>query len=133
MQAIDVPVVRAGALEAGDADREEPVLDGFLARELVGDICDAGLVRRRFAFEFPDESFAVLDRGIKVAGYYEDHGLLFRKGETPSAHFMRLLGACPSFAKGDAGPRTPCGSMPPSATCCARRFDHRVLVYEDDS
>lgn len=134
VQAIDVPVVRAGALEAGDADREEPVLDGFLARELVGDICDAGLVRRRFAFEFPDESFAVLDRGIKVAGYYEDHGLLFRKGETPSAHFMRLLGACPSFAKGDAGFEDAVWQHAAFRYVLRQALsDHRVLVYEDDS
>lgn len=48
--------------------REVTIHDGFLAQELDGDIRNAGLVRRRFGFEFPDESVEALERGIKRRG-----------------------------------------------------------------
>ena len=99
----DAQASRADAPETRGAEREAPTLESFLARELAGRICDAELVRRRFAFEFPDERPEMLDRGIEGAGYYMDHGLLFREGSIPSDHFTRLLAEHPSFAKGDAG------------------------------
>lgn len=131
---IDAPIAHADGHEVRESDRDALTLDGFLARELAGGICDAGLVRRRFAFEFPDECSAVLDLGIETAGYYEDRGLLFREGETPGAHFARLLDACSSFAKGDAGFEDAVWQH--AAFRCVLRqalSDHRVFVYEGDS
>ena len=130
----DAPASRADAPETRGAEREAPTLEGFLARELVGSICDAGLVRRRFAFEFPDDSPDVLDRGIKDAGYYEDRGLLFREGSTPSNRFTRLLAEHPSFAKGDAGFENAVWQHPAFRHVLRQALsDHRVLLYEGDS
>ena len=130
----DAPASRADAPETRGAEREAPTLEGFLARELVGSICDARLVRRRFAFEFPDDSPDVLDRGIKDAGYYEDRGLLFREGSTPSNRFTRLLAEHPSFAKGDAGFENAVWQHPAFRHVLRQALsDHRVLLYEGDS
>lgn len=123
----DVPI-------AHDTEREAPTLEGFLARELAGRICDEGLVRRRFAFEFPDEPPEALDRGIESAGYYEDRGLLFREGSTPNDHFTRLLAEHPSFAKGDAGFENAVWQHPAFRHVLRQALsDHRVLLYEGDS
>ena len=123
----DVPI-------AHDTEREAPTLEGFLARELAGRICDEGLVRRRFAFEFPDEPPEALDRGIESAGYYEDRGLLFREGSTPNDHFTRLLAEHPSFAKGDAGFENAVWQHPAFRHVLRQALsDYRVLVYEGDS
>lgn len=130
----DAPASREDTLETCGAEREAPTLEGFLARELVGSICDAGLVRRRFAFEFPDDPPDVLDRGIEDAGYYEDRGLLFREGSTPNDHFARLLGEHPSFAKGDAGFENAVWQHPAFRHVLRQALsDHRVLLYEGDS
>ena len=118
----------------GGAEREAPTLESFLARELAGRICDAELVRRRFAFEFPDERPEMLDRGIEGAGYYMDHGLLFREGSIPSDHFTRLLAEHPSFAKGDAGFENAVWQHPAFRHVLRQALsDHRVLLYEGDS
>lgn len=130
----DAPASRADAPEARGAEREAPTLEGFLARELAGPICDAGLVRRRFAFEFPDDPSEALDRGIESAGYYEDRGLLFREGSTPSDHFTRLLAEHPSFAKGDAGFENAVWQHPAFRHVLRQALsDHRALLYEGDS
>lgn len=130
----DAPTSRADAPEARGAEREAPTLEGFLARELAGPICDAGLVRRRFAFEFPDDPPDVLDRGIEDAGYYMDHGLLFREGNTPNDHFTRLLAEHPSFAKGDAGFENAVWQHPAFRHVLRQALsDHRALLYEGDS
>ncbi len=130
----DVPASRADAPVARDTEREALTLEGFLARELAGRICDEGLVRRRFAFEFPDEQPEALDRGIEGAGYYEDRGLLFREGDTPNDHFARLLGEHSSFAKGDAGFENAVWQHPAFRHVLRQALsDHRVLLYEGDS
>lgn len=130
----DVPVASAGAPEVRDSDREGSRIEDFLSRELTGDICDAGLVRRRFAFEFPDGPPDVLDRGIENTGYYEDRGLLFREGSTPSDHFTRLLAEHPSFAKGDAGFENAVWQHPVFRHVLRQALsDHRALLYEGDS
>lgn len=130
----DAPASRADTPEARGAEREAPTLEGFLARELAGRICDAGLVRRRFAFEFPDDPPDVLDRGIENTGYYEDRGLLFREGSTPSDHFTRLLAEHPSFAKGDAGFENAVWQHPVFRHVLRQALsDHRALLYEGDS
>lgn len=130
----DAPASREDTPETRGAEREAPTLEGFLARELVGSICDAGLVRRRFAFEFPDDPPDVFDRGIEDAGYYEDRGLLFREGSTPNDHFARLLGEHPSFAKGDAGFENAVWQHPAFRHVLRQALsDHRVLLYEGDS
>ena len=130
----DDAAARADAPETSGAEGEAPTLEGFLARELSGRICDAGLVRRRFAFEFPDERLEALDRGIEGADYYMDHGLLFREGGTPSDHFTRLLAEHPSFAKGDAGFESAVWQHPAFRHVLRRALsDHRVLLYEGDS
>ena len=123
------------APEANDGGgREAPTIVRFLARELNGDICDAGLVRRRFAFEFSGERPEALDRGIEGAGYYEDRGLLFREGDSPNEHFKRLLAAHPSFAKGDAGFEDAVWQHPTFRYVLRQALsDHRVLIYEGDS
>ena len=130
----DAPASREDTPETRNTEREALTLEGFLARELAGRICDAGLVRRRFAFEFPDDPPDVLDRGIEDAGYYEDHGLLFREGSTPSDHFARLLAEHPSFAKGDAGFENAVWQHPAFRHVLRQALsDHRVLLYEGDS
>lgn len=130
----DAPASREDTPETRGAEREAPTLEGFLARELAGRICDAGLVRRRFAFEFPDDPPDVLDRGIENTGYYEDRGLLFRGGSTPSDHFTRLLAEHPSFAKGDAGFENAVWQHPVFRHVLRRALsDHRALLYEGDS
>lgn len=130
----DVPASRTDTPEARGGEREAPTLEDFLTRELAGRICDAGLVRRRFAFEFPDDPPDVLDRGIGDAGYYEDRDLLFREGSTPNDHFARLLAAHPSFAKGDAGFENAVWQHPAFRHVLRQALsDHRVLLYEGDS
>lgn len=126
--------VRADAPETSGAEREAPALESFLGRELAGRICDEGLVRRRFAFEFPDEQPEALDRGIEGAGYYEDRGLFFREGGTPSDHFTRLLAEHPSFAKGDTGFENAVWQHPAFRHVLRQALsDHRVLLYEGES
>lgn len=133
-QATDDAAARSDAPEASDAGREAPTIEGFLARELAGRICDEGLVRRRFAFEFPDDPPEALDRGIEDAGYYEDRGLLFREGSTPNDHFTQLLAEHPSFAKGDAGFESAVWQHPAFRRVLRQALsDHRVLLYEGDS
>lgn len=130
----DAQASRADAPETRGAEREAPTLESFLARELAGRICDAELVRRRFAFEFPDKRPEMLDRGIEGAGYYMDHGLLFREGSIPSDHFTRLLAEHPSFAKGDAGFENAVWQHPAFRHVLRQALsDHRVLLYEGDS
>ncbi len=128
---------KAGVDEAGandDGSREITTLGGFLARELNGGICDAGLVRRRFSFEFPGECAEALERGVEDAGYYEDHDLLFREEDTPIGHFTRLLDAHPSFAKGDAGFEDAVWRHPSFRHVLRQALsNHQVLVYEGDS
>lgn len=125
---------RADAPETSGAERKAPTVESFLVRELAGRICDEGLVRRRFAFEFPDEHPEALDRGIEGAGYYMDHGLLFREGATPNDHFTRLLAEHPSFAKGDAGFESAVWQHPAFRHVLRQALsDHRVLLYEGDS
>lgn len=122
------------ASEGNVVDREALTVERFLVRELGGDICDAELVRRRFAFEFPDECPEALDCGIREAGFYEDHGLLFREGDTPNEHFTRLLAAHPSFSKGDAGFENAVWQHPAFRHVLRQALsDHRVLLYEGDS
>lgn len=130
----DAPASRADTPEARGAERETPTLEDFLTRELAGRICDEGLVRRRFAFEFPDERPEMLDHGIEGAGYYMGHGLLVREGSTPSDHFTRLLAEHPSFAKGDAGFENAVWQHPAFRHVLRQALsDHRVLLYEGDS
>lgn len=120
--------------ENDDGEREALTVDDFFSRELNDDVCDAELVRRRFAFEFSDERSEEFDRGIEDAGYYEDHGLLFREGVTPNEHFSRLLAVHPSFAKGDIGFEDAVWKHPAFRYVLRQALsDHRVLVYEDDS
>lgn len=130
----DALASRADMPVAHDTEREAPTLEGFLARELAGRICDEGLVRRRFAFEFPDDPPEVLDHGIEGAGYYEDRGLLFREGSAPKDHFARLIAENPSFAKGDAGFEDAVWQHPAFRHVLRQALsDYRVLVYEGDS
>ena len=131
---MDAPTSRVDAPETSGAECEAPTVEGFLIRELAGRICDGCLVRRRFAFEFPDEPPEALDRGIEGAGYYEDHGLLFREGSSPKDYFAQLIAENPSFAKGDAGFEDAVWQHPAFRHVLHQALsDHRVLVYEGDS
>lgn len=124
----------ADAPETRNVDYGAPALKGFLARELADRICDAGLVRRRFAFEFPDERPEALDHGIESVGYYRDHGLFFQEGKSPKEHFTRLLADHSSFAKGDAGFENAVWQHPAFHYVLRQALSsHRVLVYEGDS
>lgn len=130
----DAPASRPDMPEARGTERGAPTLESFFARELAGRICDAGLVRRRFAFEFPDDPLEALDHGIEGAGYYEDRGLLFREGSTPNDHFARLLAEHPSFTKGDAGFENAVWQHPAFRHVLLQALsDHRLLLYEGDS
>lgn len=130
----DVPVSCSEAPGRDNVECKALTLEDFLARELADQICDAGLVRRRFAFEFPGEQPETLDRGIDAAGYYEDHDLLFQEGDAPNGHFTRLLAAHPSFAKGEAGFENAVWQHPAFRYVLRQALsDHRVLAYEDDS
>ena len=131
---VDEATACANAPEIPDNERKAPSLEGFVARELANRICDAGLVRQRFAFEFPDEPPEVFDHSIDAAGYYEDHGLLFREGGTPNDHFTQLIAEHPSFAKGDAEFENAVWQHPTFRYVLRQALsDHRVLLYEDDS
>lgn len=116
---------------APDAD----ALGTFFARELVADICDAKLVRDRFAYELGGtEDAAEFDCALSQAGYYEDHGLLFREGGTPSEHFARLIESHPSFARGDVGFEGAVWRHKAFRRALTRALEERrVLVYEPDS
>lgn len=98
------PVMDESASVCADTESDTLTVTDFLKRELTGDICDASLVRARFSYEFPDKPDITGDgRTLAQAGYYEDHGLLFKIGLTPNEHFTRLLASSPSFSKGDPG------------------------------
>ena len=104
----------------------------FLARELNGDICDADLVRRRFTFECGDG--ADFGRALAGAGYYEDHGLLFKCGPTPNELFSRLLLDHPSFTRGDAGFEDAVWKHPTFRYVLGKALEsHSVLLYDDAS
>lgn len=127
------PASRADVPVAHDTEREHPP-----SRLPCPGACRPHLrrrlVRRRFAFEFPDDPPEALDRGIEDAGYYEDRGLLFREGSTPNDHFTRLLAEHPSFAKGDAGFENAVWQHPAFRQVLRQALsDHRLLLYEGDS
>ena len=135
------PAAHAGAADDAPVAPVEsragkaPSVEEFLARELTGDICDAKLVRQRFNYEFRDGPHtAGFDRAVSSAGYCEDHGLLFRCGQTPGDHFARLLAAHPSFSKGDPGFEDAVWKHPAfRSTLRDALREHRVLVYEPES
>lgn len=110
-------------------------LEGFLARELTKPICDAGLVRRRFEYEFPNlpditKNAAVLSRN----GYYESHGLLFREGLSATEHFTRLLASTPSFSRGDPGFEAGVWKHPMFRYALNKSLkSHQILLYETGS
>lgn len=111
---------------------EAPDPTAFLARELCCSICDAELVRRRFAFEFGDG--ADFDRALSGAGYYEEHGLLFRCGPTPNELFSRLILDHPSFTRGDAGFEDAVWKHPTFRYVLGKTLEnHSVLLYDDGS
>ena len=107
----------------------------FLARELSGDIRDTALVRRRFAYEFPDRFKAEeFGRSLADAGYYENHGLLFRSGATPKERLSRLISSRPSFARGDPGFENAVWKHPVFRVALRKALEnHQVLAYEPDS
>ncbi len=106
-------------------------LDEFFARELRGDICDAELVRRRYAFEIGDADFT---QPVSDMGYYEDHGLLFKCGQTPNEHFTRLIRNHPSFARGDSGFEDAVWRHPTFRYVLGKMLEvHTVFLYEPDS
>lgn len=132
--ASDAGMTCEDAFDGSDVVREVLTVESFLARELGGDICDVELVRRRFAFEFPEERPEALNCGIRDVGYYEDHGLLFREGDTLNEHFTRLLMAHPSFSKGDVGFEGAVWRHPAFRYVLRQALSsYRVLVYEGDS
>lgn len=108
----------------------------FCARELTGDICDARLVRSRFAYEFPASTGAAIgiDRLFAAAGFFEDRDLIFRMGKTPGEHFARLIGSRSSFTRGDSGFEDAVWRHPAFRHALQlARDDHRILLYEPNS
>ncbi len=113
-------------------EQKAPDPAAFLSRELNGDICDADLVRRRFAFECGDG--ADFGRALAGAGYYEDHGLLFKCGPTPNELFSRLLLDHPSFTRGDVGFEDAVWKHPTFRYVLGKALEsHSVLLYDDAS
>lgn len=118
--------------EAAEPEAEALTVQGFLARELTGDICEANLVRTRFGYEFPDEpDITKNSAALARAGYYEDRGLLFRTGRTPNEHFTRLLASHPSFSKGGPGFEGTVWKHPTFRYILRGALaSHQVLLYE---
>lgn len=111
-------------------------VEEFCARELTGDICDARLVRSRFAYEFPAATGAAIDidRLFAAAGFFEDRDLLFRVGKTPGEHFARLIGSRSSFTRGDSGFEDAVWRHPAFRHALQlARDDHRIMLYEPNS
>ena len=110
-------------------------LEAFLARELKNPICDAGLIRRRFEYEFPSLSdITKNETALSKAGYYENHGLLFRLGLNPTEHFSHLLASRPSFSRGDSGFEAEVWRHPMFRHVLNKNLkNHQILLYETDS
>ena len=138
----NLPVARESAtdiaeesMEEAPAVNEEGALEGFFDRELNADICDAKLVRGRFAYEFRGVAgVGDFEREVSKAGYFEDHGVLFRDGHTLDEHFARLIEQHPSFARGDAGFEDAVWKHPVFRRTLKKALgERRVLLYEPDS
>lgn len=112
-----------------------PRRQAFIDRELTAPVCDAGLVSKRFAYEFPGERDITEDaRALMEAGYYRDHGLLFQIGVEPEECFARLLSSRPSFSRGDPGFEESVWRHPQFRRALQRALRrHRIFLYEPES
>ena len=102
----------------------------YLKRALRGKCCDAGLVRDRFEYRFPQGSGRLTGEALKL-GYFESHGLFFGLEVVPSTYFEELLSGTPYFSVGDAGFEEAVTRHPEFRAVLRRRLEcYQELVYD---
>mgnify|MGYP004524803039 FL=1 len=102
----------------------------YLKRALRGKCCDAGLVRDRFEYRFPQGGGRLTGEALKL-GYFESHGLFFGLEVVPSAYFEELLSGTPYFSVGDAGFEEAVTRHPEFRAVLRRRLQcYQELVYD---
>lgn len=129
------PVKEQSSIKAQTAPEPQPAtitVTDFLKRELTGDICDAGLIRARFKYEFPNKPDITRNTpALEKAGYYESHCLFFKAGATPTDYFTQLLSSHPSFSRGDPGFEEAVWKHPDFHNLLDKMLSsHQVLLYE---
>lgn len=102
----------------------------YLKRALRGKCCDAGLVRDRFEYRFPQGGGRLSGEALKL-GYFENQGLFFGLEVVPSAYFEELLSGTPYFSVGDVGFEEAVTRHPEFRAVLKRRLQcHQELVYD---
>ena len=102
----------------------------YLERALRGKCCDAGLVRDRFEYRFPQGGERLSGEALKL-GYFESQGLFFGLEVVPSAYFEELLSSTPYFSLGDAGFEEAVTRHPEFRAVLKRRLQcYQELVYD---
>ena len=102
----------------------------YLKRALRGKCCDAGLVRDRFEYRFPQGGGRLTGEALKL-GYFESHGLFFGLEVVPSTYFEELLSGTPYFSVGDAGFEEAVTRYPEFRAVLRRRLQcYQELVYD---
>ena len=102
----------------------------YLKRALRGKCCDAGLVRDRFEYRFPQGGGRLTGEALKL-GYFESHGLFFGLEVVPSTYFEELLSGTPYFSVGDAGFEEAVTRHPEFRAVLRRRLQcYQELVYD---
>ena len=102
----------------------------YLERALRGKCCDAGLVRDRFEYRFPQGGGRLTGEALKL-GYFESHGLFFGLEVVPSTYFEELLSGSPYFSVGDAGFEEAVTRHPEFRAVLKRRLEcYQELVYD---
>ena len=102
----------------------------YLERALRGKCCDAGLVRDRFEYRFPQGGERLSGEALKL-GYFESQGLFFGLEVVPSAYFEELLSGTPYFSVGDVGFEEGVTRHPEFRAVLKRRLQcYQELVYD---
>lgn len=102
----------------------------YLERALSGKCCDAGLVRDRFEYRFPQGGGRLSGEALKL-GYFENQGLFFGLEVVPSAYFEELLSGTPYFSVGDVGFEEAVTRHPEFRAVLKRRLQcYQELVYD---
>lgn len=130
MEAVSGATVAHGAASAF-AHAQYPAEElEYLKRALRGKCCDAGLVRDRFEYRFPQGGGRLTGEALKL-GYFESHGLFFGLEVVPSTYFEELLSGSPYFSVGDAGFEEAVTRHPEFRAVLKRRLEcYQELVYD---
>lgn len=130
MEAVSGAAVAHGAASAF-AHAQYPAEElEYLKRALRGKCCDAGLVRDRFEYRFPQGGGRLTGEALKL-GYFESHGLFFGLEVVPSTYFEELLSGSPYFSVGDAGFEEAVTRHPEFRAVLKRRLEcYQELVYD---